>query len=106
MNVSVFGGARANPGDDLYNDALTLGGMLARAGHTVLTGGYSGSMEAISRGAAEAGGHVIGVTCDEIENWRPMRPNAWVKEEIRLATLPDRQSGCQPGAAWRSRYPG
>jgi len=29
-----------------------------------------GTMEAVSRGAAEAGGHVIGVTCKDIERWR------------------------------------
>lgn len=39
--------------------------MLAERGHIVLNGGYIGTMEAVSRGAAEAGGHVIGVTCEE-----------------------------------------
>jgi len=47
-------------------------------------------MEAVSRGAAEAGGQVIGVTCQEIESWRPVRPNAWVTDEIRHATLNER----------------
>ena len=56
----------------------------------MLTGGYIGTMEAVSRGAAEAGGHVIGVTCEEIEAWRPVRVNAWVKEEIRRKTLMER----------------
>ena len=60
------------------------------AGHTVLTGGYMGSMEAVSRGANEAGGHVIGVTCADIEAWRGSRANAWVKEERRFATLQER----------------
>jgi hypothetical protein len=64
--------------------------MLGRKGYTVLTGGYIGTMEAVSRGAAEAGGHVIGVTCDEIEAWRSVGPNAWVKEEIRLPSLRQR----------------
>jgi uncharacterized protein (TIGR00725 family) len=56
----------------------------------VLTGGYIGTMEAVSRGAAEAGGHVIGVTCDEIESWRPVVPNRWVQEEMRYPTLRQR----------------
>ena len=48
-------------------------------------------MEAASRGAAEAGGHVIGVTCERIEAFRKgLRPNAWVKEEVKYATLRDR----------------
>lgn len=75
------------PGDAAYADAMRLGRLLAQAGHAVLTGGYIGTMEAVSRGAAEAGGHVIGVTCDEIEAWRSVRPNTWVKEERRFPTV-------------------
>jgi predicted Rossmann-fold nucleotide-binding protein len=47
-------------------------------------------MEAVSRGAAEAGGHVIGVTCDEVERWRKVKANAWVREERHFQTLEQR----------------
>jgi predicted Rossmann-fold nucleotide-binding protein len=47
-------------------------------------------MEAVSRGAAEAGTHVIGVTCADIENWRPVGANRWVKEEIQMKSIPER----------------
>jgi predicted Rossmann-fold nucleotide-binding protein len=47
-------------------------------------------MEAVSRGANEAGGHVIGVTCADIEAWRGVRANAWVQEERRFATMQER----------------
>lgn len=90
MNVTVFGGAAAVPGTPAYQEAERLGGLLAKSGHAVLTGGYMGTMEAVSRGAAEAGGHVIGVTCHEIERWRNARANAWVKEEWKVETLMDR----------------
>ena len=90
MKVAVFGGAGARAQDDVYRQAETLGVGLAKAGHTVMTGGYIGIMEAASKGAAEAGGHVIGVTCDEIESFRPVTPNQWVREEWRYVTLSDR----------------
>ncbi|MBI4731915.1 MAG: LOG family protein [Chloroflexi bacterium] len=90
MNVTIFGGSQPKEGDTSYAEAYELGKLLARAGHTVLTGGYIGTMEAVSRGAAEAGGHVIGVTCADIEAWRAVKPNAWVKEERRFATLQER----------------
>ncbi len=90
MNVTIFGSADPKPGSSAYQQAWLLGKLLAQAGHVVLTGGYIGTMEAISRGAAEAGGHVIGVTCEEIERWRPVRPNPWVKEEWRCQTLNER----------------
>jgi uncharacterized protein (TIGR00730 family) len=90
MKVAVFGGANAKPGDESYLQAVLLGSELAKAGHIVMTGGYVGMMEAASKGAAEAGGHVIGVTCNEVETFRPMKPNPWVKEEWRFVTLSDR----------------
>ena len=90
MNVTVFGGSNPQPGSPAYAEAYELGKLLALSGHTVLTGGYIGTMEAVSRGANEAGGHVIGVTCDEIENWRKVKANAWVQEERRFQTLEQR----------------
>jgi uncharacterized protein (TIGR00730 family) len=92
MNITVFGGSLPRAGEAAYQEAYQLGGLLARAGHSVLTGGYIGTMEAVSKGAAEAGGHVIGVTCAEIEAWRPVKPNAWVGEERRFQTLEQRLS--------------
>jgi predicted Rossmann-fold nucleotide-binding protein len=47
-------------------------------------------MEAVSRGANEAGGHVIGVTCKDIEAWRGSRVNRWVKEEWKKENLLER----------------
>src|SRR5512139_1403473 len=90
MKVSVFGGSQPKEGDAAYAEALELGRLLAERGHTVLTGGYYGTMEAISRGAHEAGGHVIGVTCSDIEDWRGSRANAFVKEERKKKTLSER----------------
>jgi hypothetical protein len=89
-NVTVFGGAQPLPGESAYIEAQRLGRSLAQAGYNVLTGGYIGTMEAVSRGAAEAGGHVIGVTCAEIESWRNVGANEWVQEERRFDTLRER----------------
>ena len=90
MRVSVFGGSFPREGDSAYAEAMELGRLLAGHGHTVLTGGYIGTMEAVSRGAHEAGGHVIGVTCVDIERWRPRSANQWVIEEIKKDTLFER----------------
>jgi hypothetical protein len=90
MKISVFGGSSPKPGSDTYQEAYKLGKLLGSAGLTILTGGYMGTMEAVSRGASEAGGHVIGVTSDEIENYRPIGPNQWVAEEWRCETLRER----------------
>ena len=103
MKVTVFGGSEPKAGQASYKEAYDLGKMLAQAGHIVLTGGYIGTMEAVSRGAFEAGGHVIGVTCDDIEAWRKVKANAWVKEERRFPTLEGRLTelvrGCDAAIA-------
>lgn len=90
MKVTVFGGSQAPEGSPAYEEAYQLGKLLGQAGHTVLTGGYIGTMEATSRGTAEGGGKVIGVTCEEIEKWRPISPNPYVMEQMRFPTLGER----------------
>ena len=106
MNITVFGGSQPREGDSAYNEAMELGRLLAQRGHTVLTGGYIGTMEAVSRGASEAGGHVIGVTCEDIENWRKVAPNRWVKEERRWKTLMERLQGLIDGCDAALALPG
>jgi uncharacterized protein (TIGR00725 family) len=90
MRIVVFGGSQPKEGSQPYTDARILGGSLALLGHTVMTGGYSGTMEAVSRGAAEAGGHVIGVTCGQIERSHNRTVNRWVAEERKSETLLER----------------
>jgi uncharacterized protein (TIGR00730 family) len=88
--VTVFGSAKPVSGDSAYTEAMSLGEQLARLQLGVVTGGYMGTMEAVSKGSAEAGGYVVGVTCEEIENWRPTSHNAWVHEVIHCTSLAER----------------
>lgn len=88
--ISVFGGTHTIAGEHDYEEAVKLGRYLGEYGYIVITGGYIGTMEAVSKGAAESGAHVIGVTCDEIESYRPIGPNQWVVDEIRHRTLRER----------------
>ncbi len=88
--ISVFGSSAPIPGQADYEEARQVGRLLAQAGYAVSTGGYMGTMAAVSQGAAEAGGYVIGVTCSQIESFRAFGPNEWVTEEIRYPTLRER----------------
>lgn len=74
--VTIFGGSRCSSESVEYQEAMKLGRFLAEAGYTVCTGGYAGVMEAISRGAHEADGHVIGVTMTLLKG----TPNQFLKE--------------------------
>lgn len=77
--VTVFGSARARREDPEYQMGEQLGRALAEAGHAVITGGGPGVMEAVSKGAYEAGGRSIGV-CIELP--REERPNDYLTDTV------------------------
>lgn len=77
--VTAFGSARFSEGHPYYAVGRTLGTELARAGFTVMTGGGPGLMEAVNRGAKDAGGRSIG--CN-IELPHEQRPNPYVDRWI------------------------
>jgi uncharacterized protein (TIGR00730 family) len=73
--VSVFGSARTPQDDPEYTAGRELGRQLAAAGFAVITGGGPGTMEAVNRGASEAGGVSVGLG---IELPFEQRLNDWV----------------------------
>jgi hypothetical protein len=59
--VTVFGSARTGRDHPEYEQGRELGAALAAAGYAVITGGGPGTMEAVNRGASEAGGMSVGL---------------------------------------------
>jgi uncharacterized protein (TIGR00730 family) len=62
--VSVFGSARTAPDDSRYALAREVGRRLGAAGFEVITGGGPGTMEAVNRGAQDAGARSIGLNIE------------------------------------------
>src|SRR6266568_1959430 len=74
IEIGVMGSARLPEDDDRWKLAHRLGTLLAGEGFVVVTGGYGGLMAAVSRGAHEAGGRVVGLT---MQHWTNVEPNQW-----------------------------
>lgn len=79
--IGVFGSARTAADHPQYAQAEQVGGLLARAGFAVITGGGPGAMEAANKGASEAGGVSVGLG---IELPFEAGLNAWVDKGINF----------------------
>jgi len=77
--ITVFGSSTVTPSEPAYQTAYELGRAVAQAGWTLCNGGYGGSMEAAAKGAVEAGGHTIGVTCHALGR---AGPNRYIRQEV------------------------
>lgn len=87
--ICIFGSYAPKPGEPLYEQAYSVGHALARAGYIVANGGYDGTMRASAKGAKDAGGTTIGVTCTIFSNSRGQRlqANPHIDREIEHADL-------------------
>ena len=85
--ITIFGTGRARAGDSIYALAERVGKLLAQAGFTIANGGYGGTMLAAAKGATEAGGEIVGVTCSAFEG---STANEYITREIVADTLDER----------------
>lgn len=88
--ITVYGSSQVGANHAVYQETVEIGMALARAGYTVMSGGYFGVMEAISKGAKMVGGRVIGVTTDQIGQQFDVQPNSYLDEIVNYADLRDR----------------
>ena len=87
--IGIFGGYHARPGSPLHQLAYEVGFELARAGFVVLNGGYDGIMAASSKGAKDAGGRTVGVTCPTVlvKRGPGLQHNPYLDEVVEAPNL-------------------
>lgn len=85
--ITVFGSYEPGAGSAEYEQAYEVGYELAGAGFVVANGGYAGTMEASAKGAKEADGGTIGVTCRAFGR---SKVNDYIDREIETANLQER----------------
>ena len=84
--ITVFGSSLIKPNSILYEKAADLGVLLAENNYTVCSGGYSGIMEAISKGAKSVDGNTIGITMDSVSG----KPNEFIDENVIMPNWVER----------------
>jgi uncharacterized protein (TIGR00730 family) len=84
--ITSFGSAFIQPDEPLYTEIVNLGVNIAKAGFTVGSGGYYGSMEAISKGAKSVNGKTIGIS---VKGWE-RKVNEFIDENIQADNLMER----------------
>jgi uncharacterized protein (TIGR00725 family) len=85
--IAVYGSSAITQDSQEAQQAYRLGQLLAQHKYTICNGGYMGVMEACSRGANEAGGQIIGVTCNAFSK---RSPNPYLTEVQNQPDLPAR----------------
>ncbi len=84
--VTVFGSSRPAEGSPEYETAMLIGERLASSGLSVCTGGYRGTMEAVSKGASGSDVKIIGVTSAVFSP----NPNEFVNVQVHTRNLYER----------------
>lgn len=82
--------------DALIDYAASIGGLAARAGRAIVSGGAKGIDQAAMRGALEAGGRVCGVLADSLEKTAMQREHRNMLLDGRLVLM----SPYDPGAGF------
>ncbi len=86
--VTVFGSAMPEQGSREYSEAYELGKLLGAGNLNVCSGGYGGIMDAVSRGAVEAGSEATGITVRSFGR----KPSRWLTINIICDSLVERIS--------------
>lgn len=83
--ATTFGSSTIENHEKEYREGIAIGRFLAENGYTVKCGGYQGLMEAVAKGAREAGGKSVGMALDFFEGYRPANP--YLTEKIVASDL-------------------
>ncbi len=84
--VTIFGSSLPKEGEKEFQIAYKLGKELGKNGFNVCSGGYQGIMNAVSKGATEAGAEAIGITVDIFN----AVPSKHLTKEIKCDSLFER----------------
>lgn len=101
--IAVIGASGAEPGSQVWELAEEVGRLIAEAGHVLVCGGQTGVMEAASKGAAEAGGVVIGISpggLEDVNEWCTYVIGTGIGHARNLSVVGSGEVVIAVGGAW------
>jgi len=84
--ITIFGSGYTSPDEKLWSEVRQVGEVLAQNGYTVCSGGYGGTMQAVSEGAKSANGNTIGITIESLN----LPPNDYIDENVVMPNWVER----------------
>lgn len=91
QKIAIFGSASLKPTATLYKEIEKIGEYLGKSGFDIVSGGYLGTMEAISKGGSLSSAKIIGVTCKELEKkFKEKKPNQYLTSIVITPTIEER----------------
>lgn len=88
ITIGVFGTWRAKEGSEIYQMAESIGEISAEKDYSVLTGGYTGVMEAAPKGAKKVDGKTIGYTWEGLDG--ELEANTFLDKVIHFDNVAER----------------
>jgi len=88
--IGVYGTWRVQEDSPMYRLAMEIGRVAAQRGFIVLSGAYSGIMEAAPRGAQQAGGMTVGYSWSKLNN--ELTPNPFLDRVVVFSTIEQRMA--------------
>lgn len=91
LKIGIYGQSGVKPDDPLYQLAYALGVELGKKQYHIISGGYSGTMEAVSHGASLTPGAIVeGVISPAMFPMNGEKGNAFCNVLTRANTIPER----------------
>lgn len=84
--ITIFGSSLPKEGEKEYEDAYFIGRKLGESGCNICSGGFQGIMDAVSKGAKEAGAEAIGITVPLFNS----KSSKYLTQEVICNTLFER----------------
>lgn len=105
-SITFFGSRAPQAGTPRYQSVYEAAALFASHGYRVVNGGYSGTMEAASKGASDVGGVALGVVAPRVFPKRTSQGNQYLSHHIYVRSINERIEHLTASSQYFVVFPG